>query len=233
MRISILTLFPEMFYGPMNHSILKIAQQKKKITINYVNIREFGIGKHRIVDDTPYGGGVGMVMRVDVVDKAIQNARCKEVFCKERVILLDPQGQTFHQSKAKQLTTYDHLLFVCGRYEGIDERIRMLVDEEISIGDYILTGGEIPAMAIIDSVARLLPGVLGKDASSESESFQLPLLEYPQYTKPAVYNKKKVPRMLLSGNHQKIAEWRTKQAIIRTKKRRPDLLLKRTQALVS
>ena len=232
MRISILTLFPEMFYGPMNHSILKIAQQKKKITIDYINIREFGIGKHRIVDDTPYGG-VGMVMRVDVVDKAIRHTRCKEASCRERVILLDPQGATFHQSKAKQFIAHDHLLFVCGRYEGIDERIRMLVDEEISIGDYVLTGGEIPAMVIIDSVTRLLPGVLGKDASSESESFQLPLLEYPQYTKPAVYDKKKVPRVLLSGNHQKIAAWRTKQAIIRTKKRRPDLLLKRPQTLVS
>lgn len=224
-----------MFDSPMGHSILKIAQQKEKVVINYINIRDFGIGKHKIVDDTPYGGGVGMVMRVDVVDKALQFARCKST-CNEHVILLDPQGEKFDQKKAGILAKYDHLICICGRYEGIDERIRALVDEEISIGDYVLTGGEIPTMVIVDSVVRLLPGVLGKDASSQSESFQksiidneeVMLLEYPQYTKPNRHNNQRVPEILLSGNHEKTKEWRKDQAVIRTKKRRPELLSKRS-----
>ncbi len=220
-----------MFVSPLNHSILKIAQEKQKVEVSYVNIRDFGIGRHKIVDDTPYGGGVGMVMRVDVVDKALQSARCK-TNCNERVILLDPQGTVFHQAKAKKLTFFDHLIFICGRYEGIDERIRKFTDEEISIGDYVVTGGELPAMVIIDSVVRLLPGVLGKDASSLSESFQksavnnkkVILLEYPQYTKPNTYQNQKVPDILLSGNHEKIKMWREEQAIKCTQNRRPDLL---------
>lgn len=224
-----------MFDSPMSHSILKIAQQKEKVIIDYVNIRDFGIGKHKIVDDTPYGGGVGMVMRIDVIDKALQHARCKST-CNEHIILLDPQGEKFDQKKAGALAKYDHLICICGRYEGIDERIRALVDEEISIGDYVVTGGEIPVMVIVDSVVRLLPGVLGKDASSHSESFQkaiidnweVALLEYPQYTKPNTYNNQCVPEVLLSGNHEKIKEWRKDQAITRTKKRRPDLLNKRS-----
>ena len=234
MKISILTLFPEMFASPMNHSILKIAQQKEKIIVDYVNIRDFGIGKHRLVDDTPYGGGVGMVMRVDVVDAALRHARCKTP-CNERVILLDPQGKKFDQKTSGTLSKLNHLILICGRYEGIDERIHTLIDEEISIGDYVLTGGEIPALVLVDSITRLLPGVLGKDASSKSESFQettiknqtVTLLEYPHYTKPLIYNNQNVPEILLSGNHKKILEWREKQVIVRTKNHRPDLLLKR------
>lgn len=224
-----------MFEGPLSHSILRIAQEKKKIHINYVNIRDFGIGKHKLVDDTPYGGGIGMVMRVDVIDKALKNTKCNNN-CKERVILLDPQGIVYTQAKAKSFTSYNHLIFICGRYEGVDERVRTIIDEEISIGDYVLTGGELPTMVIIDSVARLLPGVLGKDTSSHSESFQtsvinkeeIVLLEYPQYTKPNIYKSQAVPEVLLSGNHAKIAQWRDEQALKKTKNRRPDLLIKRS-----
>lgn len=213
-----------MFEGPFNHSIIKRAQNQTLIKINYVNIRDFGMSKHRVVDDKPYGGGVGMLMRVDVVDKAIERAKIFKQSKKNRTILLDPQGKKFSQQEAKRLTKYDHLILVCGRYEGIDERIRDLVDEELSIGDYVLTGGEIPAMAVIDAVIRLLPNVLGKDESSHQESFQENLLEYPQYTRPAIYKNKKVPKILLSGNHEEILKWRKEEALKRTKKRRPDLI---------
>ncbi len=225
MKISILTLFPEMFQGVFDHSILKISRSEKLVEINYVNLRHFGLGKHKTVDDTPYGGGAGMVMRVDVIASALAKVKSQKskVKIRERIILLDPQGRTFNQKKAKALTKYDHLIFICGRYEGVDERVRDIVDEEISIGDYVLTGGEIPAMAIIDSVVRLLPGVITKE-SIVNESFSTQLLEYPQYTRPAVYNNKKVPPILLSGDHKKILEWREKEALQKTKKRRPDLL---------
>lgn len=214
-----------MFAGAFNNSILKIAQEKKLVKIDFVNIRDFGVGKHNTVDDTPYGGGAGMVMRVDVIANAITSLKLKvkSSKLKERIILLDPQGKTFNQKKAKTLSKIDHLIFVCGRYEGVDERVRDLVDEEISIGDYVLTGGEIPTMAIIDSVVRLLPGVITKE-STENESFSTQLLEYPQYTRPPIFNNKSVPSILLSGDHKKILEWRKIQAISKTKKRRPDLL---------
>lgn len=236
MKFSIITLFPEMFEGPFDHSILKNAQKRKLISIELVNLRRFGIGKHKIIDDKPYGGGVGMVMRPDVIQKAIEHTKCHPSNtgkkCKERVILLDPQGKLFSQKGAKELTKFTHLILICGRYEGVDERVRRLIDEEISIGDYILTGGEIPAMVLTDTISRLLSGVLGKDQSSVSESFQkfiidnknLRILEYPQYTKPADFKGLKVPRILLSGNHTKIAQWRKTKAFERTKKRRPDLL---------
>lgn len=232
MKVTLLTLFPEMFSGPLSHSILKLAQEKKLLEISLVNIRDFGIGKHKIVDDTPYGGGVGMVMRVDVIAQAIAHAKCTTT-CQEKVILLDPQGKKFSQTHATTLTKEEHLILLCPRYEGIDERVRSLVDEEISIGDYILTGGEIPALVIIDAVTRLLPGVLGKDESSVVESFSMVplekghsarLLEYPQYTQPQVYNDMAVPRILLSGDHKKIEEWRLAEALTKTKQRRPDLL---------
>lgn len=220
-----------MFESPFSHSILKRAIEKNLLEITYVNIRDFGIGKHKLVDDTPYGGGAGMVMRVDVVEKAIAASRCKSR-CKERAILMDAGGETFSQDKAYIYTTYDHLILICAHYEGIDHRIRACIDEEISIGDYVLTGGEIPAMVITDAVSRLLPGVLGKDASSKEESFQLSekeactLLEYPQYTRPALYKKLSVPAVLLSGNHQDVAVWRKKERVARTQKNRPDLLTK-------
>ncbi|RJQ37109.1 tRNA (guanosine(37)-N1)-methyltransferase TrmD [Candidatus Microgenomates bacterium] len=231
MKISILTLFPEMFKTPFDSSILKRAQEKKLLTINLVDIRDFGIGKHKVVDDKPYGGGAGMVLRIDVLEKAINSAKCKKA-CKEKVILLDPQGKIFCQEMAEDLTKYDHLILICGHYEGFDERIRELVDEEISIGDYVLTGGELPAMVVTETVSRLLPGVLGKTESSLFESFQkieidnkkVNVLEYPQYTRPDDYKGIKVPQILLSGNHEEISKWRIKEAIEKTKKRRPDLL---------
>lgn len=235
MKISILTLFPEMFVGPFNHSIIKRAKEKKIITIDFVNIRDFGIGKHKIVDDKPYGGGVGMLLRVDVVAQALVSARCKnQDSCREKVILLEASGNQFNQKRAHALTTYNHLIFVCGHYEGIDERIKTLVDEEISIGDYVLTGGEIPTMVITDCIVRLLPSVLGKDESSHHESFEeitidnkkTRILEYPQYTRPEKYDNLPVPDILLSGDHEKIAQWKTQESLKHTKKKRPDLLEK-------
>lgn len=224
MKISILTLFPQMFVGPFDHSILKRAQEKKALELSIVNIRDFGIGKHKIVDDKPYGGGVGMVMRVDVIDKAIAKARCKNTSCREHVILLDPQGQTLTQTRVKTLCTFDHLILVCGHYEGVDERVRDIVDKEISIGDYILTGGEIPAMVVADAVARLIPSVIKKNKALTIETFENNLLEFPQYTRPQKFKEKSVPPILLSGNHQKVQEWRTKKSHEKTTKRRPDLL---------
>lgn len=224
MKITVLTLFPEMFVGPFDHSILKRAQEKKLLTISIENIRRFGIGKHKIVDDTPYGGGSGMVMRVDVLDKAITAARCKKNACREIVILLDPQGQTLSQRHVKTLSSYDHLILVCGHYEGVDERVKNLVDGEISIGDYVLTGGEIPSMVLVDAISRLIPSVLGKEDASIIESFENNLLEFPQYTKPQMYKRVAVPPILLSGDHGNIAKWRKEQALKKTQKRRPDLL---------
>lgn len=237
MKISILTLFPEMFVSPFDYSIIKRAIEKKLIYLAYINIRDFGIGKHKIVDDSPYGGGAGMIMRVDVIAKALRHAKCRQERknCKELTILLDPQGKRFSQEMAKNFSRADHLILLCGRYEGVDERIRDLVDADVSIGDYILTGGEIPAMVILDATIRLLPGVLGKDESSKSESFTQfslarshlgggKLLEYPQFTRPQAFEDVHVPKVLLSGNHEKIEKWRKSQAIKKTKKKRPDLL---------
>lgn len=234
MKISIITLFPDMFQGIFNASIIKRAQEKKLVTIEFIDIRNFGIGKHKIVDDKPYGGGIGMVLRVDVLDEAISSARCKlnkkkkgASTCKETVILLDPQGETFRQAIAKDISaTANHIILVCGHYEGVDERVRDLVDREISVGDYVLTGGEIPAMVIVDAVTRLIPGVIEKEEATVYESFtsEEHLLEYPQYTRPSVYKKRSVPDVLLSGNHAEIAKWRKEQSLLRTKKRRPDLL---------
>lgn len=232
MKISILTLFPEMFKGPFDYSIIKHAQEKKLLSIEYVNIRKFGVGKHKIVDDKPYGGGAGMIMRADILQKAIKDTESR-VSGKKMTVLLDPQGKIFNQKMAKKLSKYDHLVFIAGHYEGVDERVRKMVDEEISIGDYVLTGGEIPIMVVVDTIARLIPGVLGKEESSEFESFQeintenensVNVLEYPQYTRPSVVEDLKVPAILLSGDHKKIQEWRKKEAIKKTKKQRPDLL---------
>lgn len=214
MTVSILTLFPEMF-APLNYSIVKRAQEKKKLEIAIINIRSFATDAYKTVDDHPYGGGVGMVMRVDIIDRALQTV-------KGRKILLDPQGKQYTQEKARELSKLDHLVLICGRYEGVDERVRGLVDEEISIGDYVVTGGEIPAMVIVDSVARLIRGVLPAGAI-ESESFSQKLLEYPQYTRPEEYKGMKVPDILTSGHHAEIEKWRREQASLRTKSRRPDL----------
>lgn len=232
MKISILTLFPEMFEGPFSHSIIKHAAEKDLVTIRIINIRDFGIGKHKMVDDTPYGGGRGMVMRVDVLYEAIEKTKVRTYTRdEEKVILLDARGIPFAQKKARSFAKLAHLIIVCGHYEGFDERIRQFVDEEVSIGDFILTGGEIPAMAITDAVTRLIPGVLSPEAT-EYESFS-PIeatnedsmhLEYPQYTKPREFKRLSVPDVLLSGNHKNIASWREEKSRQITVRNRPDLV---------
>ncbi|MBI3384986.1 tRNA (guanosine(37)-N1)-methyltransferase TrmD [Candidatus Gottesmanbacteria bacterium] len=221
MKFTILSLFPEMFVGPFNYSIIKKAAAKKLIEINLVNIRDFATDKYKTVDDKPYGGGAGMIMKVDIINKAIQKVKSpafvktsagrqkSKVKSKERVILLDPKGKLFTQRDAKRLKKYEHLIFVCGHYEGVDARVSKLVDEVISVGNYVLTGGEIPTMIIVDAVTRLVPGVIKKE-SAENESFTDALLEYPQYTRPAEYKRMKVPKILLSGNHEEIKKWREK-----------------------
>ncbi len=223
MKITILTLFPEMFQGPFDISIIKRAKEKKLVEIEYVNIRDFGIGKHKTVDDTPYGGGNGMILRVDVVHKAIEKAKDKKLKNEaQKVILLGAKGKTFNQKTAEGFANLKHLIIVCGHYEGFDERIKNYVDEEISIGDFILTGGEIPAMLITDSVMRLIKGVI-RDRSAALESFS-PYLEYSQYTKPQKYGDLSVPEILLSGDHKRIETWRKKESVDITSKLRPDLI---------
>ena len=225
MRIDILTLFPEMFKGPFDESIIKRARENNIVQINFVNIRDFGIGKHKLVDDTPYGGGMGMVLRVDVLEKAIEKTKEKKLKKEEeKVILLGAHGKTFNQKTAQIYSKLKHLIIVCGHYEGFDERIKSFIDEEVSIGDFILTGGEIPAMLITDSVVRLLKGTIS-EGSAENESFS-PLLEYPQYTKPQDFKNVKVPEVLLSGNHKEIEKWRKEESLKITKKLRPDLIEK-------
>jgi tRNA (guanine37-N1)-methyltransferase len=231
MKIDILTLFPEMFKGPFEESIIKRAQEKGLVEIEIHNLRNWAEDKRGTVDDRPYGGGVGMVMRVDVIDRALNKLKTENR--KPKTVLLTPQGKVFNQGRAQKLAKEKHLTLICGHYEGVDERVREhLVDEEISIGDYVLTGGELPAMVLVDSVVRLIPGVLEKPEATRSESFQSSvfslqssaLLEFPQYTRPEEYQGWKVPEILLSGDHQKIEEWRKKKSLERTKKRRPDLL---------
>ena len=226
MKISLLTLFPEMFASVFDLSIIKRAQEKKLLDIDVVDIRSYAADTYKTVDDHPYGGGVGMVMRVDVIDRALQSVKRTSNLepRTSRIILLDPQGKPYFQQTARTLGKLDHLILICGHYEGVDERVRALVDEEISIGDYVLTGGEIPAMVIVDSVARLIPGVLSKKEATLQESFSARLLEYPQYTRPESYEGMKAPKILLSGNHAAIAKWRAMQSQKKTKKRRPDLL---------
>ena len=223
MKISIITLFPEMFKGPFDSSIIKRAVDKKLISIEFINLRAFGLGKHQTVDDTPYGGGMGMILRVDVLGKAIEDVKNKNLSKRQqKIVLLSAHGKKFGQKIAKSYSKLKNLILVCGHYEGFDERIKEFVDEEISVGDFILTGGEIPAMLIADSVARLVKGVI-KEESAALESFS-PYLEYPQYTKPQEYKELKVPEILLSGNHPEIEKWRKKQSLKITAKLRPDLL---------
>lgn len=222
MQIDILTIFPEMFVGPFGESIIKRAVEKKLVEIKIHNLRDWTNDNHRTVDDKPFGGGAGMVMKVEIIDKALKDLRHKDT----HVILLTPQGKTYKQKIAMELSKKSHLILICGHYEGFDERIREhLVDEEISVGDYVLTGGELPAMTVVDSVVRLLPGVLGNSESIKDESFgESGGLEYPQYTRPEKYNDWTVPKILLSGDRKKISEWQKEQATLRTKKRRADLL---------
>lgn len=224
MRIDILTLFPDMFDNVLNESILKKAKEQGAADYNVLNFREYAQNKHNTVDDYPYGGGAGMVLKPEPIFHAVE-ALQEQTGSTPKVILLCPQGETYNQKKAEQLAKEEHLLFICGHYEGYDERIREhLVTEEISIGDFVLTGGELAAMVVIDSVVRLLPGVLGNQDSHEKDSFSTGLLEHPHYTRPAEFRGMKVPDVLLSGNHKHIEEWRKKESLRRTYKRRPDLL---------
>ena len=219
MIIDVLTLFPEMFTGVITSSILKRAITDGKVTINIHNFRAFSKDIHHKVDDTPYGGGCGMILACQPIFDCVNSLRREN----SKVILLTPDGTVYNQEIAGSLSKEEHLILICGHYEGFDERIRSICDMELSIGDYVLTGGEVPAMVLIDSITRLLDGVINKE-SYENDSFYQGLLDYPQYTKPRVYNGLEVPEVLLSGNHQKIAEFRKVQALERTKLRRPDLL---------
>ncbi len=233
MRIDILTLFPEMFDGPFGDSIIKKALDKGLAEIKAHNIRDWAKDKHKMVDDRPYGGGPGMVLMIEPIDLAIQELKTKNLNAKTRVILMDPAGTTFNQKKAEELSTkYDHLILIAGHYKGIDERVREhLVDEEISVGDYVLTGGEIPAMVVADAVVRLIPGTVGKEESLKKESFSdfdtpgIPrMLGFVQYTRPESYKGWSVPKVLLEGNHAEIEKWRIDTSLKRTRERRPDLL---------
>jgi len=224
MRIDVLTLFPEMFESPLSYSIAKRAQEQGIVEIALTNIRDFSIGDYRKVDDKPYGGGPGMVMMPGPVFDCFEHVRALAPTT-GRVIMLTPQGQPFNQAKAAELSEQERLILIAGRYEGFDERIRTGLDaEQISIGDYVLNGGELAAMVVIDAVVRLLPNALGDEDSAKDDSFSNGLLEYPQYTRPEVFRDMKVPDILLSGDHGKIAAWRRQQALERTRQHRPDLL---------
>jgi tRNA (guanine37-N1)-methyltransferase len=221
LRIDILTLFPGMFQGPLQESILGRAVQQGLVEFQTHNIRDFATGRHKVVDDYPFGGGPGMVMKPEPITAAVESVRRED----SRVLLMSAQGKPFRQSTAQRLSALPHLILLCGHYEGVDERvIETLVDEEISIGDFVLTGGELPAMVVCDAVVRLIPGVLGAEDSTEEESFSSGVLEYPHYTRPAEFRGKGVPDVLLSGNHPKVAQWRREQSLLRTMRRRPELL---------
>lgn len=221
MRIDVLTLFPGMFAGPLDESIIKRARAAGKLDLRLHNLRDYTHDRHRTVDDRPFGGGPGMLLKPEPLFEAIESLSAAET----RIILLSPSGRRFSQAIARELAGCEHLLLVSGHYEGFDERVRAeLADDELSIGDFVLTNGALPAMVVIDAVTRLLPGVLGDDSSTAEESFSQGLLEYPQYTRPAEFRGLKVPDVLLSGNHAEIAKWRESQARQRTEERRPDLL---------
>lgn len=221
MRIDIITIFPGMLQGFLQESMLKRAVERGKVTFNTVNLRDYTCDAHRTTDDRPFGGGPGMVMKPEPLFEAVESLRSEGC----RVVLMTPQGEPFRQAKARELADVEHIVFVCGHYEGVDERVRQtLVTDEISIGDYILTNGVLPAAVVADAVVRLLPGVLGGEGATEEESFSEGLLEYPQYTRPAEFRGMAVPDILTSGNHQAIAAWRHEQSMMRTQSRRPDLL---------
>ena len=219
MKVDVLTLFPAMFAGPLDESIISRARESGRLELAIHDLRDWTHDRHRTVDDEPYGGGPGMVLKPEPIFEAIEALTNDTT----QVVMLTPQGEPFGQPKARALSAHGHLLLLCGSYEGFDERIRTRVHHEISIGDYVLTNGALPAMVVIDAVTRLLPGVLGDDASSAEESFSEGMLEYPQYTRPADFRGMKVPEVLLSGNHAEIEKWRREQAAQRTAERRPDL----------
>lgn len=222
MRIAVVTLFPEYFRGPLASGILGRAQGEGKFAVEAIDLRAYGEGRHRITDDYPFGGGAGMVMKPGPVVKAVEAVREALPAC--RVVLLTPQGRPFRQATAREFAELEHLALVCGRYEGFDERVRAFCDDEVSVGDFILMGGEAAALAVIEATARLIPGVLGAAESSLEESLAEGLLEYPQYTRPRAFRGLEVPKVLLGGNHGEIAAWRRREAVIRTARRRPDLL---------
>lgn len=222
MRFTLLTLFPEMFQGPLSESLLKKAQEKELLSLQVVNLRDFTSDKHKTADDSPYGGGAGMVMMVGPIAGAISKVKSK----KSKVLYMCPTGKPLTQHKVNELAKAEHLVILCGHYEGIDERARQLVDEEISIGDYVLTGGELPAMVLVDAIARQLPGVIKEKSSVENDSFFGDLLDHPSYTKPEEHEGDKVPELLLSGHHAEIGRWRRRAALRQTLYRRPDLLAK-------
>lgn len=224
MRIDLLTLFPEFFASPLKQSMLQRAQALGAVTFRVINLRDFAGDRHQVTDDRPFGGGSGMVLKIEPLAAAIRQGRSENP--QVRVILLSPQGPLFTQEKARELARFPHLLLICGHYEGVDDRLHHYIDEELSIGDYILTGGEIPALVVVDAVTRLLPGVLGGAGAAEEESFQTGLLEYPHFTRPRVFEGHAVPEVLLSGDHARIARWRRQQALRRTARLRPDLLAK-------
>jgi tRNA (guanine37-N1)-methyltransferase len=222
MIFDILTLFPEMFHSPLEGSIIGKAREAGLILVNLFNIRDYAEGKHRVTDDSPYGGGKGMIMKPEPIMRGIEAIQSGNP--EARVILMTPQGYPLRHEMVKRLAQQSHLILICGRYEGVDERVRDIVDEEISIGDYVLTGGELAALVVIDAIARQIPGVLGDEEASEDDSFSRGLLEHPQYTRPRELAGRKVPDVLLSGDHQAIEQWRRQEAVRRTWERRPDLL---------
>jgi tRNA (guanine37-N1)-methyltransferase len=222
MMFSVLTLFPGIFDSPLSESIIKKAVDKGAISFNIINIRDFAEDIHRTCDDSPYGGGPGMVMKVEPIYKAMKHI--EDTLEKPKFVLLTPQGRPFDQHAAERLSKLSHICLVCGRYEGVDERVLHFIDEEISVGDYVLSGGEFPALVLIDSISRCIPGVLGNEESITSESFKEHLLEYPQYTRPDTFMGMEVPSILLSGNHEEIRKWRRKEAIRKTILKRSDLL---------
>lgn len=224
MRIDLLTLFPEFFDSPLNQSMLRRAQALGKVSFRVLNLRDYAHDRHKVTDDRPFGGGPGMVMKPEPLVAAIRSVRQEDP--DTRVILLSPAGRLFDQEVAAELAHCSALLLVCGHYEGVDDRVRHFIDDEISIGDYILTGGEIPALVVVDAVTRLIPGVLGGEGATAEESFQTGLLEYPHYTRPRDFEGLTVPDVLLGGDHARIARWRREQALLRTRKLRPDLLEK-------
>ncbi|WP_295631426.1 tRNA (guanosine(37)-N1)-methyltransferase TrmD [uncultured Mitsuokella sp.] len=229
MRIDMVTLFPEMFAGPFGDSITKRAVENGILDIHFTNFRDFSFDKHKHVDDSPFGGGAGMVLKPEPMYRAVRDVleKTQEFAANRRVLIMDPSGPVFTQEKAKELAKYDQLVFICGHYEGFDARIYPLADEAISIGDFVLTGGELPAMVITDAVSRMLPGVLGDEDSAPTDSFYDGLLEFPQYTRPREFEGMEVPDILLSGDHAKIREWRHQESLRMTMEKRPDLLEKK------
>lgn len=222
MIFTVLTLFPDIFHSPLQESIIKKASDKGLINFNIINIRDFAVDVHKTCDDKPYGGGPGMVMKVEPIYRAMEFT--ESMFGRPRYVLLTPQGRPFDQATAERYGKLAHICLVCGRYEGVDERVTGCVDEEVSIGDYVLSGGEIPALVLIDAISRHIPGVVGNEKSVADESFKESLLEYPQYTRPEIFMDMEVPPVLLSGNHEEIRRWRRKEAIRKTLLKRPDLV---------